>query len=167
MSKLTIRYTNNSALRPILTVDGKEIKGTKNGKTTVYNYETDASSARVRVSNVLEASSPTFFLTSILYFIISVFGIFDDYSDFKCRKVSFDASVSTVSDCELSLIGRGFSKVETTEAIKSECTGSMDVYENKFFVDKVALRRTRIMTAVRVVLFFACVAAIIALTVAA
>lgn len=49
MSKLTIRYTNNSALKPVLTVDGKELKGEKHGKTTVYTYETDASSARVRV----------------------------------------------------------------------------------------------------------------------
>lgn len=163
MSKLTIRYTNNSALKPVLTVDGKELKSEKHGKTTVYTYETDASSARVRVFNVLEASSPMFFLTSLLYFILSIFGIFDDYSDFKCRKVSFDASVSTVNDNELNLIGRGFSKSEKTEAIKSDCTGSIDVFENKFSVDKVALRRTRIMTAVRIVLFIACVVSLIAI----
>lgn len=165
MSKLTIRYANNSAIKPVLTVDGKEIKGEKHGKTTVFTYETDSSSARVRVFNVLEASSPMFFLTSLLFFVLSVFGIFDDYSDFKCRKVNFDASVSTVSDCDLSLTGRGFSKSEKTEAIKTECTGSIDVFDNKFSVDKVALRRTRIMTAVRVVLFLACIVAIIAMIV--
>lgn len=32
MSKLTIRYANNSAIKPVLTVDGKEIKGEKHGK---------------------------------------------------------------------------------------------------------------------------------------
>ena len=93
MSKLTIRYANNSAIKPVLTVDGKEIKGEKHGKTTVFTYETDSSSARVRVFNVLEASSPMFFLTSLLFFVLCVFGIFGDYSDFKCRKFNFYASV--------------------------------------------------------------------------
>ena len=161
MSKLTIRYSNNGHINPALTVDGKELKGEKRGKETVYVYETNEPSARVRVFNVLEASSPLYFLTSILYFLLSVFGIFDDRSDKKCRRISFDASVSTVSDSELKLTARGFSKSEQTEAIKTECTGSLDVYENKFFVDKTALRRTHITTAVRVVLFIIIAAAIV------
>lgn len=165
MSKLTIRYSNNGKIKPVLTVDGKELKGTKKGRDTVFEYETTASAARIRVYNVLEASSPLYFLTTVLYFILSVFGIFDDYSDYKCRKISFDASVSTLTDSEIKLTARGFSNSEKVEAIKTECSTSADVYENKFYVDKAALKRTKIATAMRVVLFVASLSLIIYLVV--
>ncbi len=154
MNVLKVTISNSSPLRPVVTIDGKEIKGEKTGggNERVYSYATENASARVRIFNVLEASSPLYYLMSLLAFVLSLFGIFDSYADFKCRRIIFDATVSVSGAAELKLTPKRQTKSDG-EAFKYVGTQAVSVDRNETFIDKPAKRRTVFMTFVRIILF--------------
>lgn len=159
MNRLIIRYAGYSANKALVTVDGQKLKYDKNGTCA---FETQKSAVTVRVFNVLEASRRTYYLWSLLYFFISFFGIFDSYRDYSCRTVDAEFIVRISGETRLTIRNRAFNKKGESEAVTVECDGDYETVRNVQRVDVAAKRRTRIMTAVRIVLFIGVIALVAA-----
>lgn len=150
MNRLIVKYAGYSVNKAYVAVDGQTLKFGKNGECA---FETEKSAVTVSVFNVLEAASASYYLWSILYFFISIFGIFDSYRDFKCRKIEAEFIVRLSGETRVTVRNRAFNKKGESEAVSIECDCGYEVVKNTQYIDKPAKRRTRIMTAVRIVLF--------------
>ena len=86
MNTLHINLTGlRSNFRPYLVIDGKNIPYKRNA-TGSYDavYTTDKDSANILVYKYLEIRGKLWWLMSLLFFFVSVFGIFDSRYDKKC-----------------------------------------------------------------------------------
>lgn len=150
MNRLVLKYAGYSAGKAHVSVDGQIVKFDKKGECA---FETEKQAVTVRVFNVLEAASPSYYLWSLLYFFVSFFGIFDSYRDFKCRRIEAEFIVRLSGETRVTMRNRAFNKKGESEAVSIECDGGCEVVKNAQFVDKAARRRTLVMTAVRMLLF--------------
>ena len=150
MNRLIVKYAGYSSNKAYVAADGQMLKFGKNGECA---FETEKSAVTVSVFNVLEAASPSYYLWSILYFFVSIFGIFDSYRDFKCRRLEAEFIVRLSGENKITIRNRAFKKKGESEAVSVEYDGGCETVKNSQFIDKAARRRTLIMTAVRVALF--------------
>lgn len=159
MNRLIVKYAGYSTNKAYVAVDGQTLKFDKKGECA---FETEKPAVTVRVFNVLEASRRTYYLWSLLYFFISFFGIFDNYRDYSCRTVDAEFIVRISGETRLTIRNRAFNKKGESEAVTVECDGDYETVRNVQRVDVAAKRRTRIMTAVRIVLFIGVIALVAA-----
>lgn len=162
MNRLIVKYAGYSTNKAYVAVDGQTLKFDKKGECA---FETEKPAVTVSVFNVLEAASPSYYLWSILYFFVSVFGIFDSYRDFKCRRIEAEFIVRLSGENRITLRNRAFNKKGESEGVSVECDCDCETVRNSQFTDKAARRRTLIMTAVRIAMFIGIIALIIVIAI--
>ena len=79
MNNINIKIAGaNDKFRPNVFIDGKEVKYTKNNNGALeLNYATEKDSIEISICKYLEISGKLWFLMSLFFFVISLFGIFD------------------------------------------------------------------------------------------
>ena len=92
--KLNLKIKMGYAKNTTITVDGSKVKFTKDkyGNYT-YIHKTESNIANVKIINYLDINTKHWFISNIIFFIISLFGILDK---------KFDKSF-IVKDCEFNV----------------------------------------------------------------
>lgn len=77
MSNFRLTLSTPKSLAMVVLVDGKRIKDKKKRGSTIYKCKSDKNMIDVNIFNIVELDSKIWWLWSIFYFVIGIFGIFD------------------------------------------------------------------------------------------
>ena len=161
--KYNIRVINHKESKSIIMVDDSPAKITKN-KAGFYeiNGETDNPTVKLSLYEYSPILSPLWILFEIFYFIISLFGLFDNYRNLKGRAVKLNAELS-LSEGDNNYILRVLKWRKDQPAVKLERkdggenveeteTGVQDVVEtdNLCFIDQTIVKRNKILIGVKI-----------------
>ena len=155
MNTLKLKVVNGDANQTVVRIDGKDvqIKKGKHGSGEIV-YTTDAAVARVTVHTFMEIKGKWWWLTSLFYFFISIFGIFDRHSNWKCWAISYDATVALQGETQAVLRVLRWRDGQPAVALDGVETKEK---ENKCFVDTVAKKRRTLMRFVKLAIAAAAV----------
>ncbi|MGN0789357.1 MAG: hypothetical protein ACI4MY_05410 [Christensenellales bacterium] len=163
MSVLNIKVRSLKKYAVQVLVDGRRVQG-KSDKTgnTIYTYRTDKTETKVEIFNVNELSSPLWWLWSIFYFFIGVFGIFDpgygnNYFDVRCNFI-----VDTTLDANLQ-VKIGVSDNGTRSNVW-QCDTCVTPIDNEFCNDELLQKRIKSNKILKVFLWIFTIAIAVAIT---
>ncbi|MBD5632805.1 MAG: hypothetical protein HDP34_06195 [Clostridia bacterium] len=145
---------------PTVTVDGNVVKLTKCGPNEYSGtYETERSEANLRVCMIHELQSKYWLLLSMVFFVISLFGIFDARYDksFCAIKYNLDLRLNEVSNVVLNF--NKFKDGQRAIECLTDC-GSVET-ENLFYVDEQVKKRHKILRRIKIFTWLAVLAAAI------
>ena len=164
MSVLTIKLRSLKKYAVQVVVDGHPVKG-KSDKTgnMIYTYHTDEDKAEVKIFNVNELASPLWWLWSIFYFFISVFGIFDpgygnNFFDIRCNFL-----VDTTRDANLQ-VKIGVSDNGTRHNVW-QCDTFANPIDNEFSKNELLQKRIKSNKILKVFLWIVTIAIAVTITV--
>lgn len=163
MNKLDLTIQNAGENDSFVKIDGETMPlQKKKGETYTLIYDTNKQSVHLTVFTFMEYREKLWWLTSMIFFLISVFGIFDTHRNRKCRAVALEADLYLypgVNQGQLKLLpwkdGR--------EAVRIETTCPTYVTENRCYVDLVARKRRTIMRFIKGALFVGAVLVLVTL----
>lgn len=143
---ITIKGLNN--LSPLICVDGNQIKFKKNEFHTLEaQYSTNNSEVDLTISKFLEINAKNWLFMYLLFFFISIFGIFDAKYDSNC----------IVIDChyKLKLNGNNHANIiidmqqSDEDVIKIEYDDHFDVINYNYYFDANAKSRLKKMKLIK------------------
>lgn len=141
----------------VVAVDGNVLrfKKQKGGERTC-TYTTEKDSAELTVTRANELGGKLWFLWAMLFFIISVFGIFNSKYDKRGTEINYKSRLTLGETTSVNLKFNRFKNGE--RAI--ECTSDNEVAEeeNAYSQDTKTKKRVKILTAVEVLIWLAAVA---------
>lgn len=163
MSVLNIKVRSLKKYAVQVLVDGRRVKG-KSDKTgnMVYTYHTDNAETKVEIFNVNELSSPLWWLWSIFYFFISVFGIFDSGYGNNFFDVRCNFSVDTTSDANLQ-VKIGVSDNGARHNVW-QCDTCATPIANEFSKNELLQKRIKSNKILKVFLWILTIAIVVAIT---
>ena len=151
--------------RPNIFIDGKEVKYNKDDfGNLVVNYKTEKDSVEVAICKYLEINSKLWFLMSIVFFFVSIFGIFDARYDKKCvvidckyniklkEKTDIKFTLCDVSKNDLNNQGRGV-------VWEGDC--QCEQIKNIGYTDQKARKRLKLMFWIKFLLWIALIVGVI------
>lgn len=148
-----------------VTADGEQLKFKKN---KFGNYEckrpVESDSVKIEVYKYSDTGGVWWFLTQILFFIISVFGIFDVHGKKKFICINFATTIdlSTVPDGgEVNVTLRRNPPKDGTRAIEVESGAKATVSPNAYFVDAKAKRLNKILIVSKILTAVAVIASVL------
>lgn len=96
MNCFSLELLNNALIKATVIIDGKTVAPKKRGGSEFYCMKTEKSSVNVKIYRKSELAYKNWFIYSLLFFIISIFGIFDvrDSNDGRTCEIDFDAKTS-------------------------------------------------------------------------
>lgn len=156
MKKIDLTLFSADNVWPLaVTANGEHVR-LKRDRYSSYSgvIESDADEMTVRVYTYLEIKNRLWVLISLLYYFIGLFGLFDRIPNRKCRCLSYEVRVRPGENSALKLRVAPFSP-EAPQPVTAETDAPFTVEENRFFVDTGALKRLKIMRAVKIMLTLA------------
>ncbi len=152
MNNLKIKVTGSNK-NELLLVDNKIVKYKRNNFGTIEaDFQTEKSQVEVRVVRYLEITRKHWFWWQVLYFFISIFGIFDVKADKKCVVMDCHYLMSLNGDCEMKI------QIDSTSSepkVLAESNTEFQEIKNHVFVDKTAKKRLKGWRAFKIVLWIA------------
>lgn len=142
---------------PSLFIDGERVytKKSKNGEYTC-RFETEKDSVELSVYKFLEINGKFWFLYSILFFFISLLGIFDAHYDNKCYCLKYKTVLTLNEETNVKLVFNQFK--ESGAAINCTADCPAEETENEYYTDKQAKKRLKIMRIVKLLCWLAAIA---------
>lgn len=152
MKELKLKLINIQKLNPTILIDGKAKKIKKNefGSYEI-NHQTEHDKVEIVIRRYLELSGALWLFWSMLYFIVSLCGIFDSKLDFKCIVIDCKFIVSLKSDSTSVNLTLN-EATEQGKAINIESITPIEILTNNYYVDKKIKKRTKIIFILRIVL---------------
>lgn len=88
MAKLELEIVGYNKALETMTINGKSVKlKKKDGGSRVCTYETDQKEAKIRIYKGHYYTGKNWFWWNLLYYIVSIFGLFDVRLDKKCQVI--------------------------------------------------------------------------------
>ena len=161
MKRLNLKITNNTSIDAYFLVDGAKPKFKKNEYGSYISViETEKDEVEIKIYEWNEYKSSWWFLTSLLYFIISFFGIFDIRIDKRFRSVDCDFKIKLSSEeNNLKLTYNGFK--EDCAAILHDGNCEIEMISNKYYIDKKSKTRYKIMKWLKLVIWLIAIIGVI------
>lgn len=160
MNNVNLKVTGGIGLNPNVIIDNKPVKLKKNKYGSLDgNYQTENSEIELKVCRYLELSGKLWLLMSMVFFIISIFGIFNPPYDRKCIQIDYLCKIKLKETNDIKI------KINTQNAgdkaieVESDC--EIEEITNAFQIDKVAKKRLVIVRIIEVALWVALVGVII------
>ena len=167
MNNVKLVFKNKKQLNKkfynIILVDNKKIKGKYQGKDYVYNFKTDENAINIKIFSFNQMNSKLWYVMSIFYFIISIFGIFDVRPSRKCRAIKFDCGFELQENSDITLGFNNFA--ENIPAITIETNCEFQPIENLYFIDQVSKKKIRTAAWLKLGTFFVLITVFIVLMV--
>lgn len=108
MRAFEMKIVNNTSLSPFIAIDGRPVRLNRNAYGNyVYRTGTAADAVRVSVTYVSQMRSRHWFVLSLFFFVVGLFGLFDvvDRVAGKCRATfSYVRTETGRSRCAFSLL---------------------------------------------------------------
>ncbi len=159
MNNFRLTLNTPSKLAMVVLIDGKTIRGKKKRDKTIYNFNTTKNMIDVNIFNVVELDSPVWWLWSIFYFIIGIFGIFDRGFGKMTDRIECAFRVSMADNVNMS--------VGTWYKDNSVCTVQCDTMykeiKNKVWQDDSLKKKIKLNKLLRVGLWLVSILVIVAI----
>lgn len=156
MNTLSLKIIGAEKRDVLVSLDGKYVRIRRGkGGARLVSLDTENDSVHISVRTHLETREPLWWLTSIFFFIISIFGNFDIRPNRKCRAIGYEGDVFVTGKTELTL------KLLPWSAGREAITSSGDDVietENVCFIDTTALKRRKLLKFIKVFVTIAIVA---------
>ena len=148
MNTLKLRVINGSSTETVFKIDGKEVipKRGKNGASEI-TYQTDKSSVKLSVQTYLDLRVKGWFLRSLFFFLISVFGIFDKRGNGKSRALSYEGEIPVTGETKATVRVLRFRENEKGLAIDGVESAET---ENRWYVDGVVKKRGKVVVVAKI-----------------
>ena len=160
MNNVNLKVTGGIGLNPNVIIDNRPVKLKKNKYGSLDgNYQTENSEIELKVCRYLELSGKLWLLMSMVFFIISIFGIFNPPYDRKCIQIDYLCKIKLKETNDIKI------KINTQNAgdkaieVESDC--EIEEITNTFQIDKVAKKRLVIVRIIEVAFWVALVGVII------
>lgn len=160
MNIVNLKVTGGIGLNPNVIVDNNPIKLKKNKYGSLDGeYQTENNEIELRVCRYLELSSKLWLLMSIVFFIISIFGIFNPPYDKKCIQIDYlcKLKLKETNDVKIKISTQNVG--EKAVELESDC--EIEEITNIFQIDKVVKKRLVIVRIIEVALWLALIGVII------
>lgn len=147
MKELKLKIHPNKGLNLKIVADNTELhlkKGKSNTLETSYN--TNKEFVTLFVYNILEINSKLWFLMSLFYFIISIFGILD-VPHKKCIQINSKFIISLKE--ENNNVELYFNETKNNKALNIKTDLQFDEINNNYYIDTKAKKRLKIMRLVK------------------
>lgn len=159
MRNLQLTLRGAEAKHVTVFADDKVVKTKRNDfGYQAATIQSENSTIHLRVETILELQNPMWFLWNILFFIISIFGLFDVRTNKGCTVVTYDATIP-LSDGENKLDLAIDPSKNTT--ILAQTTCQIDEHQNTLGIDPVLRKRKKILTISKIITFFITVGVIL------
>ena len=143
MNNLKVKLRDRKMKDLLIQIDGQTPQF-KKGENGIFetNFETEKNTVSIKIFKCMEIQSKFWFLWQMLFFFISIFGIFNKRLDKKCVVIDseFVVSVSENSTIEFSL--RHTTK---SDLIQFATIEKISVVKNISFVDNKLKKRMKIL----------------------
>ena len=146
---------------PEIRIDGKLIKAKKNkDKRYVYIIETEKEELDLDIYKWYEEESDYWLVASLIFYVITIFGIFDIKKDKNCRSLKYKGKLLLPEDKEY------HAKIVMAEYIPNQLAFGVagdqvieDNDSNKYFDDEVVLSRRKSAKKIKKILTIATILA--------
>lgn len=161
MKTLYLKITGSQNLsNTVVYIDNKPAELKRNEfQNLTCNYETENESVNVKIYKMLDVGGIWWFITQLLFFIISIFGIFDARTKNRALSLEYEADVELKDNSSLTL-GLNVPK-ENGTAFKVETDLNLVGKTNKFFVDVNAKKKFKYLLISKILLTLAVIATVI------
>lgn len=164
MTKLDLEFVGLKNMEGCIIVDGKYVKLKKNkSKTYSCSVETDKKQVDVVIYKSHNYNGKNWFWWNLLYFVISVFGLFDIRSDKKCVVIDGRFSISTEQDTKAVIRRLDFE--DRGKVVAIETSAQFEETKNIQYYDKEAKARSNKMQKFKIAATIIVMALIITLVV--
>ena len=157
---LYIEFPTYGWYKPIVRVEGEELKPGYDKGNVFFSDSFSSDSVKVEVFTRHRLEGPLWWLINIFFFIISVFGIFDERGIYRYHAFRTEFRVWLNGDLT-KLVLRNNRYGEGDEALVVESPSGVKVERNAYYKDLTFERRKTIMTVVRIALYVGLVAGIL------
>ncbi|MDE6691743.1 MAG: hypothetical protein K2K04_07215 [Clostridia bacterium] len=105
MRELDLKLTGRRNLGEVVVcIDDKPVKLKKSGYGNLAcTYQTESDKVNIKVYRMLDVGGVVWFLTQIIFFLITIFGIFDVHRKERCWVIDFEAEVELKERNQLTL----------------------------------------------------------------
>ena len=162
MNNVNLKITGGVDLNPSIQIDNAPVKLKKNKYGSLEGcYQTDKSEIELVVCRYLELNSKLWLLMSLVFFFISLFGIFNPPYDKKCIQIDYSAKIKLKENNDLKI------KISTQnvgdKAVEVESDTEVSEINNSFGVDAVAKKRLKIVRIIEFAIWIVTIAIVILL----
>ena len=157
MRELEIKFTGRPNINETAVyIDDAPVEYTKNKNGQwICKYQTENDKVNIKVYRMLDVGGIWWFLTQILFFLISIFGIFDVHRKERCLVIDFEAEVDLREQNNITL---QFTRPkENQAAINVQTDLPTQVISNSYYTDTKAkklrkgLMLTKLFTALAII----------------
>lgn len=160
MKILNLTLKNAKNLSPTILVDDKPLKFKKNSfGTYCAQYQTEKDEVSVVIQKYQELSGRFWFLMSILFFIISVFGIFD--IKMGKRSIVINSKFNVKLENDITNFNATINDACGDKGVIYNCNGVVEEVVNTCYEDEVVKKRKKILLATKILLWLALVAVVV------
>lgn len=165
MNQLNLQITGEANLEnAFFDIDGQPVKLKRNkSKKLAYSHSTTQDKAVIHIGKYLDVGGFFWFLTQLFFFLISIFGLLDIHARNKCLCFDYFLEVDLTENGEVKLHCNR--PKENQPAIKVETELDTAESGNVYFVNKKAKNTLRALLIVKIFLFLAILATVIAVVV--
>ncbi len=160
MNELVLKMDSRANFSKGICIDGKSVNFKKNefGSYEV-KYTTEKKSVEVSIVKYLELSHKLWLLMSLIFFVISLFGLLDTPYDRKCIVIDCKFTVSLSEKTKVTL--KFDQKAESGKAIEIVSENPVQEINNVCYVDKKAKTRWRILLGIKIALWLALIVGVV------
>ncbi len=164
MKTLNLTLKNAKNLSPTILIDDKPVKLKKNAfKAYTTQYQTEKNEVSIVIQKYQELSGKLWFLMSILFFIISVFGIFDIRMGKRSTVINSKFNVKLEND--ITNFNATINDIDGYKGVIYNCNGVVEEVVNTCFEDEVVKKRKKVLLATKILLWIALIAVVVCLVV--
>ena len=162
MNEFNLQIAKSSVITsPSVSIDGNEVKLTrgKNSQRDVCHYTTEKDCVEIVVEKHYELEGKWWFLMSMLFFFVSVLGIFDTRIGKRFYSVNYRAKVYLRGDTNLQMRFLMFREGE--RAVELSGDAEIVEMENLYSTNKKLRKRRRILVWCKVLVWLALLAGLL------
>ncbi len=140
MTKLDLEFVGLKNMEGCITVDGKYVKLKKN-KQKIYScsVETEKEKVDVVIYKSHQYYGKNWFWWNLLYFVISIFGLFDIRGDRNCLVIDGRFTISNEQDTKAILRRQDFE--DGAKLVEVETSAKVEEIKNIQYFDKEAKKK--------------------------
>lgn len=152
MKEVEIKLTGIQNLENVLLyVDDEPLKFKKNEfGNVICKYKTENDKINIKVSKILDVGGAIWFITQLLFFLISVFGIFDIHKKENCIIIDFEMEVKLQEENKIIL--QFNNQKENEKAINIQTDLQNQEICNKYYLNNKAKRTIKVLKITKIFL---------------
>lgn len=161
MNTLKLSVQGGLGIQPIIKIDDNVVKYKRNkNKVIELQHQTNKDKVTISIENVLEVNGPCWWLMQMLFFVVSVFGIFNPRLEKLCYIISYKCTLSLHEGENTAVIKIGKLQ-DKAEVINMVTENEYIVERNECVIDEKAQKRKKILKISKILAWLLLIIAIV------